>query len=133
MSLSVSREEFGEVPAEEVVQKLMQAANPNPNPNPSPGHNPSHSPNLARLTRTLTRTLTMQAGEGSSLAEILGVHREKIRHIGKEPATETVTDAPTLPERLVAARQAREAALAELKELKNRKPFHKSQVPPRAL
>ena len=59
---------------------------------------------------------------------MLGVHREKIRHIESAKANETVTDAPTLPERLIAARQAREAALAELASLKNRKPFHKSQV-----
>ena len=40
----------------------------------------------------LTLTLTLiQAGEGSSLAEMLGVHREKIRHIESAKANETVT------------------------------------------
>ena len=115
--------------------------------------------------------MLMQAGESSTLADLLGVHREKIRHapadnlllsltltstlnltlnltltltltlaltltltltltrhIAKEPANETVTDAPTLPERFVAAKQAREAALAELASLKHRKPFHTTQV-----
>ena len=70
----------------------------------------------------------MQAGASSTLADLLGVHREKIRHISKEAAHETVTDAPTLPERFAAAKLAREAALAELASLKHRKPFHKSQV-----
>ena len=48
VSLSVLREEFGEMPVDEVVQQLMQAANPDPNPNlsPSPKLSPSPSPNL---------------------------------------------------------------------------------------